>query len=397
MSAGTEVTPGERVAFYRRRRGLTQLTLAGLVGRTPSWVEKIENGRAPLDRISVVRDLARALDVGFHDLVPDPPTTTSTCAPAPRDLTLSYRAVNPRLAVQDGNVANVGAAELRRMVDDVWLGYQDSRWGYVVMRLNQLLPAAYLASQRDEARQTATRALAHLYHAAASVLVKLNDPTLARLCAERGDIAAREVGHGATVTSLQRGVAHALLSSGNFADAVAVVRDGLIEAREPTTPADISVTGTLMLVGATACARAGERSEAWAFLRHADRLAQRLGGDGNEVWTAFGPTNVAIHQVTVAAELGNVHRAADFGSRLDVRAMPRERRVRHQLEVARALWRLGDRDASLHSVLDAESGAPEHVRRHFLTQELMTDWLRTIKTRPDPDLVALARRLGHAA
>src|SRR5437870_5669473 len=68
---GLELSIGERVAFYRRRRGLTQQALSGLVGRTPSWVEKVENGRAPLDRISVVRELARALDVSLHDLLPD--------------------------------------------------------------------------------------------------------------------------------------------------------------------------------------------------------------------------------------------------------------------------------------------------------------------------------------
>jgi transcriptional regulator with XRE-family HTH domain len=396
MNAGPSLSIGERVAFYRRRRGLTQQTLAGLVGRTSSWVEKIENGRAPIDRISVVRDLAGVLGVSFHDLVPDDPPAGRR--EVPRELTLDYRAVNPRLAVQDGNVATVGVAELRRLVDDVWTAYQDSRWRYVVMRLNQLLPAAYLATQRDDPYRTATRSLAHLYHVAASLLVKLGDPAVARLCAERGDIAAREVGDAVTITSLQRGVAHALLSCGHYEDAVAVVRDGLVEGGELTaTPARLSVTGTLMFVGATACARAGERSEAMAFLRHADRLAQRLGRDGNEVWTAFGPTNVAIHRVTVAAELGDVRQAADLGVELDVSSVPRERRVRHQLEVARAQWRLGRADESLQAVLEAEFGAPEQVRRHFLTHELVDDWLRATRSRPDHNLVALARRVGHAA
>jgi transcriptional regulator with XRE-family HTH domain len=374
---------------------MTQQTLAGLVGRTSSWVEKIENGRAPLDRISVVRDLARVLQVSFHDLVPDEAVPLSH-DPVP-DLRLDYRAVNPRLAVQDGNVATVGVAELRRLVDDVWTAYQDSRWRYVVMRLNQLLPAAYLATQRDDAYRTATRSLAHLYHLAASLLVKLGDPAVARLCAERGDIAAREVGDPVTITSLQRGVAHALLSCGQFEDAVAVVRDGLVESVDLATPAQLSVTGTLMFVGAIASSRAGERSEAMAFLRHADRLAERLGRDGNEVWTAFGPTNVGIHRVAVAAELGDVQLAANLGAELDVSAAPRERRVRHQLEVARALWRLGQGQESLSAVLDAEAGAPEQVRRHFLTHELVNDWLRATRTRPDLNLVALARRVGHAA
>lgn len=393
-----ELSIGQRVALYRRRRGLSQQTLAGLVGRTTSWVEKVESGRAPLDRISVVRELARALNVSVGELLPDDiePSETVAVRRGKRELTVSYRAINPRLALQDGGVPVVGPGELRRLVDDVWTAYQDSRWGYVVMRVNQLLPAAYLCAQQDDRYRTATRAMAHLYHVAASFLVKVGDVELARLCAERGDIAAREVGSPVTIVSLQRCLAHTLLSHANYSDAVAMVRDGVIEAADLSTAADISATGTLLLVGATACARAGERSEAAAFLRHAEALAQRIGLDGNEVWTSFGPTNVMVHRVAVAAELGDFGEARRLGSSLNVVALPRERRIRHQLEVARANARLGHRADALHLLLDAERDAPEHVRSHFLTHDLVTTWLQTTKTRPEPDLVALARRLGHA-
>jgi len=400
--AGLELTIGERVAFYRRRRGLTQETLAGLVNRTTSWLEKVEGGRAPLDRISVVRDLAHALDVSLHDLLPDDipgvlAETRRQSVPALRDLVLSYRAVNPRFAASDASLTPAGSDDLRRLVVDVWTAYQNSQFGYAVMRLNQGLPVVYLAQQRPDTKIAATRALAYLYQAAASVLVKLGHLDLAWLCAERGDIEARKLGDPVTLTSLQRSIAHTLLSNGQFDVAVDVVRDGLIEAADLTSPAGLSVTGTLMLVGATAAARAGERNEATTFLRHAGLLAEQLNHDGNEVWTSFGPTNVAIHRVTVAAELGDVAEAVEIGASLKVDGMPRERRVRHQLEVARALSRLGRRDNALFALLDAECSAPEQVRRHFITHELVHGWMRSTRTRPSPDLVALARRLGHAA
>jgi transcriptional regulator with XRE-family HTH domain len=54
-----DLTPGQRVAWHRVRRGLSQEVLAGLVGRTEDWLSKIENDRAPLDRLSVVRSLAK--------------------------------------------------------------------------------------------------------------------------------------------------------------------------------------------------------------------------------------------------------------------------------------------------------------------------------------------------
>jgi transcriptional regulator with XRE-family HTH domain len=399
---GLDLTIGERVAFYRRRRGLTQVALAGLVARTPSWVEKIEHGRAPLDRISVVSELASALDVSLHDLLPDDvadvgPGNRGHSVPALRDLVLSYRAVNPRFAVIGADVDAPAIGELRTMVNDVWTAYQDSRFGYVVMRLNQALPSAYLAARQSRNPREANRCRAYLYQVAASVLVKLGDLDLARLCADRGDIAAQEVGDPITLIALQRSIAHTLLSNGQYRDAVTIVRDGLIDARTSSDPASLSVTGTLMLVGATASARAGERMEAATFLRHASGLAEQLGGDRNEVWTSFGPTNVAIHRVTVAAELGDIQNAIELGSTLDVSSMPRERRMRHQLEVARALSRIGRRDEALAALLAAEMGAPEQVRRHFLTHELVHSWMRTTKSRPDAELVALARRLGHAA
>jgi hypothetical protein len=65
--------------------------------------------------------------------------------------------------------------------------------------------------------------------------------------------------------------------------------------------------------------------------------------------------------------------------------------------VARALSRVAKRDSAEATVLAAEQAAPEQVRRHFLTHELVHQWIRDPRRTPSPDLVALARRLGHAA
>ena len=49
--AGDRFTVGERVAFYRARRGLTQTELANLVGRGPDWLGKIERGERPMGKV----------------------------------------------------------------------------------------------------------------------------------------------------------------------------------------------------------------------------------------------------------------------------------------------------------------------------------------------------------
>ena len=76
------------------------------------------------------------------------------------------------------------------------------------------------------------------------------------------------------------------------------------------------------------------------------------------MWTAFGPTNVAIHQVNTAMEFGDVQIALDIGPALDASGLPTERRVRHALDVARAYSARNWRDEGLAAVLDAERMAP---------------------------------------
>src|SRR5680860_604444 len=63
---------GERIAAYRRRRGLSQATLAGLVGRSESWLSQVERGIRSVDRLSVLLDLARVLRVEVEALLGRP-------------------------------------------------------------------------------------------------------------------------------------------------------------------------------------------------------------------------------------------------------------------------------------------------------------------------------------
>ncbi len=62
-------TLGQRIARFRRRRGLSQVVCAGLVGRSEDWLSKVKNGHIPVDRLSVLRDLARVLRVDLPTLL----------------------------------------------------------------------------------------------------------------------------------------------------------------------------------------------------------------------------------------------------------------------------------------------------------------------------------------
>jgi hypothetical protein len=155
----------------------------------------------------------------------------------------------------------------------------------------------------------------------------------------------------------------------------------------------LSVYGSLFLTGAMAASRAEDRATTRAFLHEARESASRLGTDANHMWTAFGPTNVAIHQVNTAMELGDVQIALDIGPTLDTSALPTERQVRHALEVARAYSARNRRDEGLALVLDAERMAPEQVRHHFISRQLVLTWMRQQRTKPSLELAGLASRL----
>lgn len=131
------LTVGERIAWYRRRRGMSQAVLADLVGRTVDWLSKIENNRIDLDRLSVIKDLANALHVSLGDLLVEPslmdfaPTGERQGVRALRDGLVNYRLITPFDAVAAHELPKL--AVLERHLSEVWAAYGGSvRWGRAV-------------------------------------------------------------------------------------------------------------------------------------------------------------------------------------------------------------------------------------------------------------------------
>lgn len=396
-----DLTIGERVAWYRRRRGLSQNVLAGLVGRTEDWISKVENNRIPLDRLSILRLLAEALDVSLGDLIGEPTllewtdeSGTSTI-PALRASLMDYGHLVPALRPRTTQREPVGLSELEQELSSVFEAYQASRFGFAGGRLPRLLTSALSAVQQHENARS-YRLLALTYQAAASVLTKLGETDLAWNAAERGLIAANRADDPAIIASLMRSVAFTVMSTGRVQPAVDLVESGAayLQPFLGAGAADaLSVYGTLLLVGSMAAARSNRRDAVRGFLSEADRTAERLGGDRNHLWTAFGPTNIAIHRVNTAMELGDIQVALQLGPALDTSELPIERRIRHQLELARAFNLAGRRQDSIDAVLDAERVAPEQIRHHYLSRQLVLTWMRTVQGSPPFVLQALAQRM----
>jgi transcriptional regulator with XRE-family HTH domain len=397
------LTIGERVAWYRRRRGLSQEVLARLIGRTADWLGKIENNRIELDRLSVIKSLADVLDVSLGDLLAEPslvdwsPDSGMETVPALRTALMEYQALTA-LGTRHQGTEPPSLNALRQEATTLWDAYQASRFGYVTGQLPGLLRRAQTAADLlDGQDQDDARSLLGLtYQLAATQLTKLGETDLAWIAADRGLSAVRPVGDPAITGSLFRSVSHALLSTGRYQDAVRLTTDAadfLDQYLTDAGPELLSVYGTLLLGGSVAAARANDAGTARTFLTAADEAATRLGKDANHLWTAFGPTNVAIHRVATAGELGNIQVAIELGPRVNTSALPMERRVRHALEVSRAYSSWNRQDEALSVLLDAEQMAPEQVRHHFLGRQLVLTWIRQQRSKPSSELVGLARRL----
>ncbi|MCA1709468.1 MAG: XRE family transcriptional regulator, partial [Actinobacteria bacterium] len=216
------------------------------------------------------------------------------------------------------------------------------------------------------------------------------------IAADRGLVAAQDSENPVVIGSLFRSVTHSLLSNGRYAEAVQLTQDAasyLQPGLANATPEYLSIYGTLFLAGSMAAARNEDRATTRTFLAEAEDSARRLGADANHLWTAFGPTNVAIHRVSTAVELGDLQIAVDLGPRVDVSALPIERRIRHRIEVARAYSAWNRRDEALTILLNAERDAPEQIRHHFISRQLVLSWIRQQRGKPSHHLAGLAKRL----
>lgn len=86
---------GERLAASRRRRGLSQADFASLIGRSESWMSKVETGAMRLDSLSLLRKIAGLLGVDPGYLLGLEPPDAAVPESAGPEFTVRHLLVNP--------------------------------------------------------------------------------------------------------------------------------------------------------------------------------------------------------------------------------------------------------------------------------------------------------------
>ncbi len=357
-----------RVIYWMNRRGFTRKLFADRLGKSVSWVDKIKSGDRQLDRLSVLEHIADVLDIELRVLLDaEQAVQTEQCADE-----VEITALQEALQRYEGICGTAQLDEdpnlddLRRTLHYCWTAFQASSYQAVTRLLPDFLVAlqqAYRGATEPSARERAADYLTQAYWLAAEIAFKLGRIDLGWLAADRGIAVAEWTGDPALIGATARRLVHALMAASD--------RD--------------SGRRSVALVTAIA-----------ARLANAARL---LGGDRNEHYSAFGPTNVMVHRVSALADMregGRVVEEARSISSAQLATLPRERRANHLLDVARGFHQWGKHDEAVRLVLDADNLAREEVRCRPITHQLVFDLARTYPrgTRPTAPLARIAREIG---
>ncbi|MFF1702381.1 helix-turn-helix domain-containing protein [Streptomyces sp. NPDC058252] len=380
---GDHLSIGERIAFYRKRRGYTQEVLAGLVGRSTDWLAKAESGRRKPPRIDMLAELARILRVPLGDLVGQSMLVEDERqqddVPAVRDALMSPRRLSRLLFGPEADAQLPTAAPAAVRVEKAWSDYQGGRLGSVIAALPALLQAAQgleeRAGRHDEDSHDCWAVSARTHHLAATTLAKIGESDISWLAAERAMQAADASEDPLVLASAARSGTHALLANGRYEAAMELgdaTANWLAPQVAESDPAALSLLGMIHLRAAVAAARHQDRPTATRLLDRAEVLADDLGSDENYWQTGFGPTNVLLHRLSIELDLDNVAYVVENG-RINVDHMPQERSVSHRIDFARALSLAGHGDDAFAELRKAERASPQLVRNNPRVRETLRD------------------------
>jgi transcriptional regulator with XRE-family HTH domain len=394
---------GQRIATARRRRGLSQAVLAGLIGRSESWLSQVERGKRKVDSHAVLTRLAALLHTDITELAG---TRSDEQAAGTYPLTERIRRAMMGYDALDAVITTTGTAPpasapvLRTMVTHAYRDYQATRYEQAGCRLAGLIRDVEAATRISghSALMSETRALT--YDATAALLSRTGDKALAWTAADRA-LAAAEMSGNPLLTALGAyRLCYVLSGQGRAPEGIGVAMRaaGALEQlmRDPDDD-QLSIYGGLHLAAAMAAAADYDRQTASACLQQAQRTASRLGRDANVMGTAFGPTNVALHTMSISVRLGDAEAAVRTGEEINPARLPAGltgRRTQVHLDLARAYAMRKQDAAAVNTLLAAEKLSPQLVRCDKRTADLLTGLLRREHRPSTPQLRPLAHRAG---
>ncbi len=404
MTPSGREAAGQRIAQARRRRGLSQTVLAGLVGRSESWLSQVERGKRGVDSHSVLVRLAEVLRVDIEEITGsgDEDETSRRAYPAAsliEQAMMGYGTSGPLDCVEESG-QQVSLDHQRAQARSAYQAYQATRYDATGRILPGLIRAVETAARTAHSASPAAWAVrARVYDTTAALLSRVGEPFLAWAAADRAMLAAEQSGDPLLAAASAWRLSYMITGRKHPQEALDLAMAAvttLDRTMRMPSPERLSVLGALHLAAATAAAATFDRATTTALLARAHGIADRT-GEANHMGTAFGPVNVAIHTIAASLKLGDPRTATQTGEALDLAAMPIGlvgRRTQVNLDLARAYAMTRKDAAAVNLLLAAERLSPQLVRYDRATRDVLTELLRREHRPSTPELRPLARRAG---
>jgi transcriptional regulator with XRE-family HTH domain len=372
---------GARIAVIRKTRGWTGRELARRANVSYSLLAKVESGAAPASP-ALIGAVARALRVDVPRITGQPyEEPPGGQAARLHDLVGAIRRSVDTYDLPDESIVprpfGELSADVRRISD---LG-QAAKFVQIGAELPGLLDelgaAVHAAGEDDQPRLYGL--LAEAYSGASAIANLLGYLDLRSQVVERIRWASERCGDPLRVQRVRWQRTSSLMAVGAYAQALTLMEQVRGDLGDDISGMDgpaLSVYGSAHLRSAILAARAaktnggGYAQQAWTHVDAARQVADRMGTDRNDYGLAFGPSNVAQHEVAVAVELedgeGAIRRAHNV--RLGP-SVPSVRRGHHYIDLARGYVMTGDHAASLRCLQQARRIAPQQTRHHPMVRE----------------------------
>jgi DNA-binding XRE family transcriptional regulator len=401
VSPSDEIRIGEKLRFYRQGRRKTQAAVAGLAGVTEDYLSQIERGlKTPT--ITLLHQFARILGVPVSVLLGEPEFehdgAVHPVASEVHRAMMSYGAA----------VGPVDLAVLRGHVDAAWDIWQSSPNRYTegasvlpgLITDVQQAARSFHAAGEASARREAARLSSDMYFLLRTFAKRIGRTDLSLLAADRGIAAAHDADDPLRIAAARWNLGHILIAQ----DEAEAAEETAIYAAEELKPRLedgrdwVAMYGALWLVAVVASVRQGDAWTARDRLRVHALPAAKAAGEGNVMWTVFGPTNVDLHAMSVEMESGESGEGLSIADRIDVTNAPSlERQTTFYLELARLHDQRRDDAAVLVHLISAEASGPEDMRYNVLARELVRGLLKRVRPSLAPQVRALAKRIGLVA
>jgi transcriptional regulator with XRE-family HTH domain len=396
---------GARIATLRKARGLTQRQLAERASVSYSLLTKVESGAAGATP-ALIGAVARALRVDVPRVTGQPYQESTGQAGR---LHQSVNGIRRSVDTYDLPPEDITPRPLQELAADVRrisaLG-QNARYVQIGAGLPGLLDelsAAIHAASGDEQPQL-FGLLAEAYSGASSIANLLGYLDLRNQVVDRIRWASERCDDPLRIQRVRWQRTTSLMAVSAFRQAQTLmdqVRHDLGDDLTGMEGPALSVYGSSHLRSAILSARAsrtvgpGSAQDAWAHIAAAREVADRMGADRNDYGLAFGPSNVAQHEVAVAVELEDGPEAVRRGTRVKLPAsVPPVRRGHHYIDLARGHVMAGDPGGGLRCLKEARRIAPQQTRHHPMVRETVLSIASVRRGREELSLFASWLGLG---